>query len=145
MRLWSIHPRYLDAKGLVALWREALLAQKVLAGQTKGYKHHPQLNRFRLQQNPQKSIGIYLSRIAVEAEMRGYNFNKSKINRPDFSGGPPEMTVNSGQIEYERKHLIKKLEKRDPEWLEKVKHEQLWQPHPLFNVKDGPVEDWEKY
>ena len=36
MRLWSLHPRYLDAKGLVALWREGLLAQAVLKGQTKG-------------------------------------------------------------------------------------------------------------
>lgn len=23
MRLWSSHPKYLDAKGIVALWREA--------------------------------------------------------------------------------------------------------------------------
>lgn len=37
MRLWSIHPRYLDTKGLVALWRETLLlAQAVLFGNTKG-------------------------------------------------------------------------------------------------------------
>ena len=43
MRLWSIHPRYLDSMGLVALWREALLAQAVLRGETKGYKFHPQL------------------------------------------------------------------------------------------------------
>lgn len=43
MRLWSLHPQYLDAKGLVALWREGLLAQAVLAGQTRGYKRHPQL------------------------------------------------------------------------------------------------------
>jgi hypothetical protein len=41
MRLWSIHPEYLDAKGLVALWREALLAQNVLQCNTKGYKKHP--------------------------------------------------------------------------------------------------------
>ncbi|WP_368086417.1 pyrimidine dimer DNA glycosylase/endonuclease V [Nitrosomonas sp. Nm34] len=26
MRLWSIHPKYLDAKGLLALWREGLQA-----------------------------------------------------------------------------------------------------------------------
>jgi len=30
MRLWTIHPKYLDRQGLLALWREALLAQKVL-------------------------------------------------------------------------------------------------------------------
>ncbi|WP_338140756.1 pyrimidine dimer DNA glycosylase/endonuclease V [Candidatus Nitrotoga sp. 1052] len=27
MRLWTLHPCYLDSRGLVALWREALLAQ----------------------------------------------------------------------------------------------------------------------
>jgi hypothetical protein len=43
MRLWSLHPQYLDPQGLVALWREALLAQAVLRGKTRGYKHHPQL------------------------------------------------------------------------------------------------------
>jgi hypothetical protein len=32
MRLWSLHPEYLDANGLVALWREALLAQAFLQG-----------------------------------------------------------------------------------------------------------------
>jgi hypothetical protein len=29
-RIWSLHPKYLDARGLVALWREGLLAQAVL-------------------------------------------------------------------------------------------------------------------
>ena len=37
MRLWSLHPRCLDAKGLVALWREGLLAQEVLRGKTRDY------------------------------------------------------------------------------------------------------------
>jgi hypothetical protein len=43
MRLWSLHPQYLDPAGLVAVWREGLLARAVFAGQTTGYKHHPQL------------------------------------------------------------------------------------------------------
>ena len=47
MRLWSLHPSYLDSAGLVALWQEGLLARKVLSSQTKGYIHHPQLHRFR--------------------------------------------------------------------------------------------------
>lgn len=38
MRLWTLHPKYLDPKGLVALWRETLLAQRVLAGRTRGYR-----------------------------------------------------------------------------------------------------------
>jgi hypothetical protein len=32
MRLWTLHPQYLDPRGLVALWRVALLAQQVLLG-----------------------------------------------------------------------------------------------------------------
>jgi len=44
MRIWSLHPKYLDSKGMVALWREALLAKQVLLNKTKGYKNHPQLN-----------------------------------------------------------------------------------------------------
>nr|WP_253280607.1 pyrimidine dimer DNA glycosylase/endonuclease V [Arcanobacterium phocae] len=49
MRLWSIRPSQLDRAALIAGWREGLLAQKVLAGLTKGYRHHPQLERFRAQ------------------------------------------------------------------------------------------------
>ena len=67
MRLWSLHPRYLDAKGLVALWREALLAQKVLHGNTKGYRNHPQLTRFKQQQNPLAAIAAYLREVQREA------------------------------------------------------------------------------
>ena len=37
MRLWTLHPKYLDPQGLVALWREALLARAVLQGKTRGY------------------------------------------------------------------------------------------------------------
>ncbi|MEN6399799.1 MAG: pyrimidine dimer DNA glycosylase/endonuclease V, partial [Rectinema sp.] len=29
MRLWTLHPQYLDQKGLTAAWREGLLAKKV--------------------------------------------------------------------------------------------------------------------
>ena len=36
MRLWSVHPQHLDVRGLVALWREGLLARKVLLGETNG-------------------------------------------------------------------------------------------------------------
>ncbi len=50
MRLWSLHPKYLDRQGLLAVWREGLLAQKVLQGKTKGYKNHPQLKRFQQQE-----------------------------------------------------------------------------------------------
>jgi Pyrimidine dimer DNA glycosylase (EC 3.2.2.17)/DNA-(apurinic or apyrimidinic site) lyase (EC 4.2.99.18) len=60
MRLWSLHPKYLDKLGLLGLWRESLLAQKVLLGKTKGYKNHPQLIRFKKTEDPILYIGTYL-------------------------------------------------------------------------------------
>src|SRR5690606_25027601 len=79
MRLWSIHLSYLDPAGLVALWREALLAQKVLWNETKGYRHHPQLVPFRISTNPHTAIATYLTFIAEEADSRGYKFDTTKI------------------------------------------------------------------
>ncbi len=79
MRLWTIHPGYLDRKGLVALWREGLLAQSVLLGNTKGYKNYPQLTRFKNTDNPIGAIGNYLSAVVDEADKRGHNFNRDKI------------------------------------------------------------------
>ena len=79
MRIWSINPKYLDSKGLVALWRETLLAQKVLCNQTKGYQNHPQLLRFRSTEDPLELICFYLCHVAKEADSRGYSFDKKKI------------------------------------------------------------------
>ncbi|WP_245747334.1 pyrimidine dimer DNA glycosylase/endonuclease V [Frateuria terrea] len=47
MHLWTPHPKHLDRQGLLALWREGLLARAVLRGQTRGYRQHPPLERFR--------------------------------------------------------------------------------------------------
>ena len=79
MRIWSFHPKYLDRQGLIALWREALLAQKVLRGETRGYKHHPQLLRFRSQYDPVAAIAKYLEYVFAEVVTRGYNFDRHKI------------------------------------------------------------------
>ncbi len=140
MRLWSIHPSYLDAKGLVALWREGLLAQKVLQGQTKGYRNHPQLVRFKNTKNPLGAIADYLRGVLDEADNRGYNFDRSKIINKQFRGTIP---VTSGQLTYEFKHLSTKLKTRDNElYLKLIKIEKI-ECHPLFNVIHGDVEDWE--
>ena len=56
MRLWSLHPALLDRAGIVACWRESLLAQAVLAGRTRGYTRHPQLARFRAHPEPTVAI-----------------------------------------------------------------------------------------
>ncbi|AGF73550.1 pyrimidine dimer DNA glycosylase/endonuclease V [Corynebacterium halotolerans] len=139
MRVWSLHPRYLDQKGLVACWRETLLAQKVLLGETKGYRNHPQLIRFRAQPDPVASVGAYLRGIHDEAVARGYNFDEGKI----VSRSPAErIDVTEGQLAFEAAHLRAKLEVRDP--ARRATLPQLPGPHPLFRVVPGGVEDWEK-
>jgi hypothetical protein len=140
MRLWSIHPQYLDGVGLTALWREALLAQKVLQGLTQGYRHHPQLTRFRRQPDPLAAIGAYLGYVHEEAQRRCYHFDGSKIGAYD---GVVTMAVTAGQLRYEWEHLQRKLAVRD-----NARHRMLQgvtnpEPHPLFRVVEGEVEDWE--
>lgn len=140
MRLWSIHPCYLDSKGLVALWREGLLAQKVLQGKTKGYKNHPQLIRFKNTKNPVGTVASYLRYIVNEAINRGYNFNRSKIiNKKSHR----KIQVTKGQLEYEFRHLLGKLKKRDPElYIQLLKVKKI-EHHPMFNKVNGDVEAWE--
>ncbi len=141
MRLWTIHPRYLDAKGLVAAWREALLAQKVLTGGTKGYIHHPQLIRFRAQSNPPAAIAAFLKAIADEAQSRGYHFDGSKILPQESHRRIPETR---GQLLYEWNHLKKKLRRRAPELARKFRSVKVPEPHPLFRLMPGKVRAWEK-
>jgi len=141
MRLWSIHPRYLDPKGLVALWREALLAQKVLRGETRGYSHHPQLARFRESDDPGGAIAAYLAAVYTNACERSYRFDRSKIGMIVFSGTLP---VTDGQIDYEWRHLMQKFRRRCPAYVRTLRGITLPEPHPLFRVVPGPVEPWER-
>lgn len=140
MRLWTIHPQYLDAKGLVALWREGLLAQKVLLNQTNGYRNHPQLKRFKQQADPVMAIGYYLQGIVDEADRRGYHFDVSKIVSIQSHS---QMTVNAGQIIFEWKHLMTKLQIRSPERHRELVGCESIVLHPLFAEVEGGVEDWE--
>jgi hypothetical protein len=140
MRLWTLHPRYLDSRGLVALWREALLAQAVLQGLTKGYKHHPQLIRFSAHSAPIKAIAAYLRPILAEAVRRRYHFDGNKI----VPGEDVEViAVTSGQMDYEWAHLREKLRRRAPLWLASLPSDAALNPHPLFHVVQGEVENWE--
>ncbi len=141
MRLWSIHPRYLDPQGLVALWREALLAQAVLRGRTKGYRHHPQLERFRAQPSPRAAINAYLAAVHAEATRRGYSFDRRKIG-PIRRVRP--ISVNSGQLEHEWRHLLRKLARRNPALHRKWRDTSKQAGHPLFRRCRGPVEGWER-
>jgi hypothetical protein len=141
VRIWSIHPKYLDARGLVALWRETLLAKHVLEGKTTGYRNHPQLQRFRKLKEPVQCVNQYLSAIHEESVQRGYKFDSTKIN---WRFRPTKMKVSIGQLNYETRHLLKKLKARDPRRFAQINKLRSFEPHPLFSVKPGDVEDWEK-
>lgn len=141
MRLWSIHPCYLDTKGLVALWREALLAQAVLHNKTRGYQNHPQLVRYRQHPNPTGAIATYLRAVYNEAEQRGYNFDKTRILPGRASKA---IRVTNKQLQYEVTHLRQKLKQRDPVAYSNLMKVRRLEPHPLFKVGRGPVETWEK-
>jgi hypothetical protein len=141
MRLWSIHPKYLDSKGLVAVWREGLLAQKVLAGKTKGYRNHPQLERFKKQKNPIASIGYYLYWIYRESSFRYYNFDRDKIL---ILKRVPEIKVTSGQIKFEIELLKKKTKTRNLECYERLACSKNIDSHPLFKIVPGGIEKWER-
>lgn len=141
MRLWSVHPQFLDRQGFLGAWREALLAQKVLAGLTRGYTRHPQLERFRAQTDPVASIGAFLTALADEADRRGYRFDRTRIIHPSDSVTPIELT--RGQLDYEWAHLLAKVSARNPGHYEKIRDcEPL--PHPLFTVVDGRIAAWER-
>jgi hypothetical protein len=140
MRLWTLHPKYLDAKGLVALWREGLLAQAVLLGQTRGYTNHPQLSRFKAAPDPVAAVASYLEVVQAEATRRGYRFDASKVAPARHVG---KIATARGQLDYEWTHLKAKLHLRAPEVLTTVKDVERPAPHPLFRIVPGGVADWE--
>jgi hypothetical protein len=141
VRLWTIHPKYLDRLGLVAVWREGLLAQTVLEEKTKGYKNHPQLERFKIHPEPLRAIAYYLNEVYQEAKARGYKFDISKINH---DGVTSPIQTTSGQLDFEVKHLLSKLEKRSKKNFDLLVESENIAPHPLFEIVPGDIEDWEK-
>lgn len=141
MRLWSLHPKYLDAKGLLALWREALLAQKVLSGNTTGYKNHPQLERFKKHFRPNEAIAVYLFSVWKESERRGYDFDLKKIG---VRKTKRKIRVTQGQLQYEFKWLCQKLKERSPKQYRLITSKKKIFPHPFFQLVKGPVEEWER-
>jgi hypothetical protein len=140
MRLWSVHPKYLDRVGLVALWRESLLAQRVLKGKTTGYKNHPQLRRFSRHPQPQIAIGKYLGDVWKESKKRGYNFDKTKI---EAEGPTKKIPVTSGQLRYEFELLRAKLKRRTGSRFQNLPSAGDIDAHPLFRVVEGETEEWE--
>ena len=141
MRLWTIHPKYLDASGLVALWREALLARAVVRGRTRGYRHHPQLQRFRECLSPHSALNGYLAGVYAESVVRGYEFNITKLTRVAV---PLRIRTTDGQLRYEWEWLLHKLRARSPALYRA--HRSIVTPdaHPLFLVVVGPISEWER-
>lgn len=141
MRIWTLHPQYLDPQGLVALWRESLLAKAVLRGETKGYRHHPQLHRFLQQAAPRSAINSYLAAILKEADSRGYSFDRDKV-------GPIRtracLVSTEGQLQFEWQHLLQKLKTRSPAHYHRLRGLTHPKPHPLFTILPGQTEPWER-
>jgi hypothetical protein len=141
VRLWTLHPKYLDPQGLVALWREGLLAQKVLTGQTRGYKHHPQLDRFRGAREPATAIAAYLGAVHREAVRRGYSFDASKL---PAARRHARLVTTDGQLLCEWAHLRAKLRARSPAAYSLLQNIETPEAHPFFRIVTGPVAPWER-
>src|SRR5690606_33316108 len=139
MRLWSLHPKYLDARGLVALWRETLLAQAVLLGRVRGYRNHPQLHRFKHHPLPIDAISRYLEVIYQEAISRGYRFDPSKLAPVRTA---VRLTVTESQLAHEWLHLLGKLAARDPRLYRRWREVRFPEAQPIFVVCPGYVEPW---
>jgi len=141
MRLWSLHPRYLDTKGLVAVWREGLLALHVLSGKTTAYQHHPQLIRFTTHEQPLLALNMYLHEIVDEADIRGYHFKREKLG---IKKNVSLIQITLGQVIYETAHLRKKLQVRDEKRFSQQQDQPYFDVHPLFLVVNGPLAEWER-
>lgn len=145
MRLWSMHPKYLDRQGLTALWREGLGALKSLEGEHVGYHHHPQLERFKALGNGRAILERYLYTVYFESGTRGYTFDGSKVSA--FTGLEAMITsipVTKGQVEYEMKHLWNKMKERSiPQFKKNISADRVIL-NPIFELIDGDIESWEK-
>ena len=144
MRLWSFNPKYLDSIGLVALWRESLLAKKVLQGKTKGYTNHPQIKRFKDSTNAIQSINFYLFQVFNEAIGRGYEFDKKKIDFKKAKEYKEDVKVSDGQLKYEFNHFLNKINKRNHKRYLLLKNEKKIEINKTFKKIKGKIADWEK-
>jgi hypothetical protein len=141
MRLWSLHPKYLDVKGLNGLWREGIMARNALLGIKKGYFNHPQLERFKKQENSVLFIDTYLLNVYNESITRNYNFNREKFGL-NFTDS--KIDVTDGQILYEFKHLKRKLKIRDIYKYDELNEIKFPDVNPVFKVVKGDIELWER-
>ena len=140
MRLWSLHPRYLDPQG----WSrcgETLLARKVLRGETRGYRHHPQLQRFREARDPQSAIDAYLPRSTPRRRRAATRSTRT-------SSMPTRARKDPGRARATRRarmgHLIAQARVAQPGAHVRWRELQRPRTHPSFRVVAGGVADWER-
>lgn len=146
MRLWSLHPKYLDTRGLGALWREGLLAQACLVKQMGGYCKHPQLDRFRDAPNnhPVVLISRFLTDVFIESLGRGHDYDDGLIEA--CNGGCWSLVpVTTAQLDLEAHILREKLTVRGTEGRVLLPNGTPG-PHPLFvPVESADIEPWERF
>ncbi|MDH5205720.1 MAG: pyrimidine dimer DNA glycosylase/endonuclease V, partial [Hylemonella sp.] len=113
----------------------------VLHGQTRGYRHHPQLDRFRNSDAPLAAMSLFLQAVQTEALSRGYAFDARKIHPVQES---VQLPVTAGQMQFEWEHLLAKLQLRKPDLLRRWQSTGAPEAHPLFTVCPGDIEAWER-
>ncbi len=118
------------------------MAQAVLRGETRGYRNHPQLDRFKNHSASLAAISLYLKGIHEEAKVRDYAFDIRKI---EPARKTVSLNVTTGQMAYEWAHLLAKLEVRNPALYRKWRNVEMPEAHSIFTVHAGDVESWERY
>lgn len=138
MRLWTIHPSHLDRAGLLACWREGLLARRVRASTVPiGYANHPQLHRW----PDVATLDAYLHGLVDEAEVRGYRFDRTKLGARINTSPIP---VSTGQVDFEAGRLVSKMWARGGRPRAPLSPGAI-QVHPIFTIySSDKVEEWER-
>lgn len=133
MRLWSIHPKYLDKHALIALWREGLLAQKALSGKGLVDEANVQLVRFKKSANPVRAIGSYLSFVASEGAKQGCKLNHERILQPNFEA--KFMTTDVAQMELEVEQLKARMKTRNKDKFKLLTDVHKFEANPVFTLQ----------
>ena len=115
----------------------------MLTGLTKGYKNHPQLDRFYAHENALEAVNAYLAGVYKEACARGYKFDAAKVGEFD-ERNLAKIAVSRGQIEYEFAFLQEKLKSRDIKAYERNLSVKNIEIASIFREVDGGIEPWEK-
>lgn len=138
MRLWTLHPKYLDSEGLMAVWRDALRARRLLKEETDGDSDHPQLTRFRETDHPADAIECYLQTVFEEARERDVSFDASKLHTPVRN---VRIEETEDRLLYEWHRLLDKLRERQPPLFRKIKDLERPDAHPMFTIIEDDVHE----